>query len=242
MSNETQPAGKLARKLATIAGAIEAVEKDGKNKDQNYRYATPASVMSAIKPHLAKHGVMIVPHLVDFVETDTGMKSGGGKPFVLNRVLMHYHILDGESGEAMVVPWQGQAGTYGDDKGLAKAQTIALRTFLIQLFQIPAEDPDHDPDAADARPVQGASYQPAQQQRAATNGQANGAERTVGGASSKQIGLIRGLMKKNNWAEADTLEWAGLQVANLDALNSRQASELIEALQKAAAETTEQPI
>ena len=49
----------------------------------------------------------------------------------------------------MIALWHGVAGTYGDDKGNAKAQTIGLRTFLIQLFQIPAEDADHDPDARD---------------------------------------------------------------------------------------------
>lgn len=165
---EPTPAASLFRKLAAVSGAIVAVEKDGRNKDQGYRYPTPASVMIAVKPLLDAQKLAIVPHLVDYVVEDTGQRSGGGKPFVLNRVTMHYHILDGDSGEEMVVPWQGQSGTYGDDKGLAKAQTIALRTFLIQLFQIPAEDPDTDPDARDARAAQhqqparhnGASYHP----------------------------------------------------------------------------------
>lgn len=149
---ESPAKSSLYRKLAAVAGAIGAVEKDGRNQDQKYRYPTPASVFLGVKPLLDEHKLAIVPHLVEFTETDTGQRSGGGKPFILNRVTMHYHILDGESGEEMVVPWMAQAGTYGDDKGLAKAQTIALRTFLIQLFQIPAEDPETDPDARDARP------------------------------------------------------------------------------------------
>jgi hypothetical protein len=151
MTEQAKPSS-LFRKIAAVAGAIESVEKDGKNKDQGYRYATPAGVMAAVKPHLAEHKLAIIPHLVDFQEIDTGQRAGSGKPFILNRVSMHYHIVDGESGDELTVPWQAQAGTYGDDKGLAKAQTIALRTFLIQLFQIPAEDPEIDPDARDARP------------------------------------------------------------------------------------------
>lgn len=171
----------LYQKLATVAGQIETVEKDGRNKDQGYRYATPAGVFLAIKPHLAAVGLAIVPHLVGFEAIDTGQTSRSGSPYILNRVSMHYHVLDGDSGEEMVVPWQAQAGTYGDDKGLAKAQTIALRTFLIQLFQIPAEDPETDPDAAGANPIPRprAAYdapaepaRPARQQApaAATNG------------------------------------------------------------------------
>lgn len=168
MTIETTNRASLYRKIAAVAGAIDAVEKDARNKDQNYRYASPASVMAAVKPLMQAQSLAIVPHLVEFHEIDTGQKAGSGKPFIINRVTMHYHILDGESGEELVVPWQGQAGTYGDDKGLAKAQTIALRTFLIQLFQIPAEDPDADPDARDARPMQ---HQPQRQQARPAAGQ-----------------------------------------------------------------------
>lgn len=170
---EQPTAASLYRKIAAVAGEIEAVEKDGRNKDQGYRYATPSGVMSAVKPLLAEHKLAIVPHLVLFEAIDTGQTSSRGAPFILNRVTMHYHILDGESGEEMVVPWQAQAGTYGDDKGLAKAQTIALRTFLIQLFQIPAEDPETDPDARDARPPverQPARHQQARSEPPITNG------------------------------------------------------------------------
>jgi hypothetical protein len=151
----TEPTARaiLYRKIAAVSGAVGSAAKDGRNKDQNYTYATPASVINAVKPHMAEQGIAIVPHLIEFAEIDTGTRSGGGKPYIINRVSMHYHILDGETGEEMIVPWQAQAGTYGDDKGLAKAQTIALRTFLLQLFQVPAEDPEIDPDARDARPM-----------------------------------------------------------------------------------------
>jgi ERF superfamily protein len=166
MTEQLTSKASLYKKIAAVAGAVEAVEKDSRNKDQGYRYASPAGIMSAIKPLMAAQSLAIVPHLVDFAEIDSGQKAGSGKPFIINRVSMHYHILDGESGEELVVPWQGQAGTYGDDKGLAKAQTIALRTFLIQLFQIPAEDPETDPDARDVRlPQQQAPQRPPVQQQ-----------------------------------------------------------------------------
>lgn len=153
----------LYRKIAAVAGAIEAVERDGRNKDQGYRYATPASVMSAVKPLMAAHSLAIIPCQVHFEEVETGRASSGGKAYTINRVSMQYIVVDGESGEEMTVPWQAQAGTYGDDKGLAKAQTIALRTFLIQLFQIPAEDPEIDPDAGGRTPQQ-SRYEPPRQQ------------------------------------------------------------------------------
>lgn len=211
------PHASLYRKLAAVAGAIVAVEKDSRNKDQGYRYASPASVMSAVKPLLAEQQLAIVPHLVEFQEIDSGQRAGSGKPFIINRVLMHYHILDGDSGDELVVPWQGQAGTYGDDKGLAKAQTIALRTFLIQLFQIPAEDPETDPDARDARPqVQQPRQAPARPTAGGPTEQA--AKKTP--SRPALLGRIAALT-----AEADQ---ADLDVVLLKPLEEMSDAELIE--------------
>lgn len=161
----------LYRKLAAIAGELETVEKDGRNKDQGYTYATPASVFRAIKPLLAKHQIAIVPMQAARQDVDTGRTSRSGTPYILTSVDMSYLILDGESGESISAAWSGVAGAYGDDKGNAKAQTIALRTFLIQLFQIPADDMENDPDASGPSPV--ARQQP-QPQRAPTPTETNG--------------------------------------------------------------------
>lgn len=168
MTTQTDnPKAALYRKLAAVAGQIRAVEKDGENKDQRYSYATPAAIYAALKPYLAEQKLAIVPSLVEATEIDTGRKSKSGSPYILTRVRMCYSLLDGETGEGMDVTWEAQAGTYGDDKGIAKAQTIALRTFLIQLFQIPVVDEDLDPDAAAPVPPRqqapqyaGASYTP----------------------------------------------------------------------------------
>lgn len=224
----------LYGKLAAVAGAIGSVEKDNKNKDQGYRYASPASVMSAVKPLLAAHKLAIVPHLVNFEEIDSGQRASSGKPFVINRVSMHYHILDGETGDELVIPWQGQAGTYADDKGLAKAQTIALRTFLIQLFQIPTEDPETDPDARDARP-------PAQQpQRAAPQRPA------AQPPKNDQIETIRTLWRETAALGQQippkhlTLDLATLNKIQLDKLET-QARQWFETAQQVAADAEQAP-
>ncbi len=171
-----QPArASLYRKIAAVAGAIEAVAKDGYNPQLKYKYATPATVMEAVKPLLAEQQLAIVPSVSAIIKEPTGSKTQSGAEKVLTRVEMIYLILDGESGESLSVPWAGE-GEDWSDKGIAKAQTIALRTFLIQLFQIPAEDAEIDPDARQtqapqqrpqaarpqqARPAQnGASYEP----------------------------------------------------------------------------------
>lgn len=172
MTEQTNKAS-LYRKLAAVAGEIETVEKDGRNKDQGYTYATPASVFRALKPLLAKHKLAIVPMQSTRQDIDTGRTSRSGTPYILTAVDMSYVVVDGESGESITASWSGVAGAYGDDKGNAKAQTIALRTFLIQLFQIPAEDAESDPDAASHAPIQ-ERQQPTRRDRATPSAPANG--------------------------------------------------------------------
>ncbi len=135
----------LYAKLAAVAGAIKPVEKDGNNQQLKYRYATPGAVMEACKPLLAAHRLAIIPMLTDVVKEDTGTKTQSGAATVLTRVVMTYLIVDGDSGESLAVPWAGE-GQDWSDKGVAKAETIAMRTFLINLFQIPSVDEESDPD------------------------------------------------------------------------------------------------
>lgn len=128
----------LYRKLATIAGEIERVDKDGKNKHFNYTYPTPSAVMRALKPLLAEHSIAIIPSVTDIQQFETAKNTR-------TCIKTVYTIVDGESGEEFTATWAGEAQDQAD-KGIAKAETIALRTFLLQLFQMPAEDADIDPD------------------------------------------------------------------------------------------------
>lgn len=156
----------LYRKIAAVAGAIGRVGKDGYNPQLKYKYATPATVMEAVKPLLAEHSIAIVPTVVGIVKEPTGSVTQSGAAKILTRVEMVYLILDGESGESLSVPWVGE-GEDWSDKGIAKAQTIALRTFLINFLQIPSGDEEVDPDAKQA-PARTTSYErPAPQQPAA---------------------------------------------------------------------------
>lgn len=133
----------LYRKIAKIAGAIGRVEKDGYNPQLKYRYPSPATIMEAVKPLLTEHQIAIVPQISQVVKEPTGSKTQSGAEKVLTRVEMTFLLLDGESGATLAVPWVGE-GEDWSDKGIAKAQTIAMRTFLINLFQIPSGDDDPD--------------------------------------------------------------------------------------------------
>lgn len=144
-SDNTEGRVSLYGKLAAVAGEAVSVEKDGKNEQLGYKYATPAAVMGMIKPLLAAHRLAIVPAIMSVEKQDTGSKTRGGEAQVLTRLNMVFTVLDGDTGSTLSIPWCGE-GLDWSDKGIAKAQTIAIRTFLLNLFQIPSMDEGYDPD------------------------------------------------------------------------------------------------
>ncbi len=141
----------LYRKLAAVAGAVRNLPKDGLNPQLKYKYTRPETVMTELKPLLVEQGLAILPMVNAVTKEDMGTTTQGGAHNVLTRLDMTYTIVCGETGESVSLPWASEGTDWGD-KGIAKAQTIALRTFLINLFQIPTGDEELDPDA------RGASY------------------------------------------------------------------------------------
>jgi hypothetical protein len=144
-TSERADQAKLYAKLVAVAGEVEALHKDGYNPQLRYKYATPSAVMVALKPLLAKHKLAIIPSVVNVHKEDMGTKTQSGAGNVLTRVEMTFLLLDGETGAHLDVPWVGE-GSDWSDKGVAKAETIAMRTFLLNAFQIPTEDEETDPD------------------------------------------------------------------------------------------------
>ena len=101
MTAQSNTKAGLYRKIAAVAGTIGRVEKDGYNPQLKYRYATPATVMEAVKPLLADQRLAIVPMINQIVKESTGAKTQSGAEKVITRVEMTYLILD-EIGRAHV--------------------------------------------------------------------------------------------------------------------------------------------
>lgn len=206
----------LYRKIAEVAGAASGVTKDAVNPQLKYRYASPATVMEHIKPLLAARQLAIVPNVVNVIKDDTGGKTNNGSAKVLTRVEMTFLILDGETGESLAVQWVGE-GEDWSDKGIAKAQTIALRTFLLNVFQIPSVDEETDPDARQAQPPQ---QREQSRQHAPQNGKApakkSEAEQLfwtrytpiVGGSTWKHVQEFVGWSITDPWRPGSDDDWA----------------------------------
>lgn len=140
--------GALARKIALIIGEIGNVPKNGRNTFHKYDYVLEADLTRALGPLLAAHKIAFFPSVVD--ATEVPGKGAKGQD-TLATVTLEITIVDGESGDTMVVRWRGQ-GMDSGDKAYYKAYTGAIKYFLMKTFLVDTgDDPEIDEDAAPQR-------------------------------------------------------------------------------------------
>lgn len=134
--------GKLYAKLAEVIDEVGYVAKDGKNDFQNYKYTSAEALLAAIRGPLSKRGVVVMPSLTAISERE--YTTSKGKASILTTAHVQFTLVDSESGQQHVCEWAGQ-GDDPADKGLGKAYTNAIKTFLREQFLIPqGDDPEAD--------------------------------------------------------------------------------------------------
>ena len=125
--------------MQKVMESTSSVEKRGRNDFHKYDYATEADVIAAIRPHMVKNGLILVPH-VDTVQND----SNGNTNIVVSYRLYH------TSGEFLEfnIPASGNdrnsKGGVGD-KGIYKALTGASKYAMLKVFCMATGD---DPEVA----------------------------------------------------------------------------------------------
>jgi len=132
--------GEIAKAICTVMSVVKNVEKTGRNDFHKYDYASEADLLRAVQPAMASAGLALFPLSVDLREE--GRTSARGKAEIRSTVVTTYRLVH-TSGESLDVMALG-SGIDGEDKGVLKAQTAALKYALRQLFLIPTGD---DPDA-----------------------------------------------------------------------------------------------
>jgi len=149
MTTNNKKTSLIEERLSLILNEVQAVPKDSENKSQGYMYRSIDAVCAALHDLFAKHNVFYVPKVVnkDRQILDKKDKQGNvtGKT-VLIALDMEYKFICSEDKSSLTVgPVIGEAMDFGD-KASAKAQTMALKTMLLQVFCIPVQN-SFDPDS-----------------------------------------------------------------------------------------------
>lgn len=128
--------------IVAIMKESQAVSKDQKNTQQNFKFRGIDAVMNAYHPVLAKYGVYTVPTVLEHYREERSTKNGGNLIYSILKVRYTFYAEDGSSVAAEVI---GE-GMDSADKSSNKAMAAAMKYALFQTFCIPTEEM-LDPDA-----------------------------------------------------------------------------------------------
>lgn len=147
-TEKSQKTLSLAAKIAAISKDLGAIKKGGHNKEQHYDFIEYAAVSGKIRELLDKHGVAIIPKVVDYERDD--VKSGSGKTGYHYTLKMHFTVINADfPDEVIESDWLGESTDWGD-KGVNKAETSGTKYFYMRLFNISEKgDADNETDAQD---------------------------------------------------------------------------------------------
>lgn len=130
--------------ISDIMNEIGHISKVKRNEQQGFMFRGIDQVMNTLKPLLAKHGVFIVPEVVDAKREERTTARGGNLIYSVLTVKHHFIASDGSE----VVSTTIGEGMDSADKASNKAMAIAFKYACFQVFCIPteelaADDPDN---------------------------------------------------------------------------------------------------
>lgn len=126
--------------ILEVMKEVQGVAKRDRNIQQNFDFRGIDAVVNAIGPALRKHGGFIVPSVMDYKNgTATTAK---GSAMNVTRLVVEFSIY-GTEGEPVTGVVAAEAFDSGD-KATAKAMSVAYRTFMLQTFCLPTDEPDPD--------------------------------------------------------------------------------------------------
>ena len=129
--------------LSKVMGDVQAVKKESKNQAQRFNFRGIDAVMNAVGPALRKHGVTILPEDVEVHRSNGTTASGKQAAEVVVKVTYRAY---GPAGDSIHGKVAAEAMDVGD-KAIAKAMSVAYRTFLLQALTIPTDEPDPDSES-----------------------------------------------------------------------------------------------
>ena len=125
-------------KMLAVKRDIGSVGKDQKNSGQGWKFRGIDQFINALHPILNKHGVGILPSVVQHSEPKFITNEKTGKVAKNTQITVQYKFF-AEDGSAVDVTVPAE-GVDPGDKGTNKALSAALKYCLIQTFCVPTED------------------------------------------------------------------------------------------------------
>jgi len=132
---------KIYAAITAIMGDVGAVGKNQKNQSQGFLYRGIDTVMNALQPALVKHGVFVVPEILEQTREERQTAKGTNLIYSICKIKYTFYASDGSNISAITI---GE-GMDSGDKATNKAMAIAFKYACFQVFCMPTEEMK-DPD------------------------------------------------------------------------------------------------
>lgn len=137
---------KIAQKMLAVQSELKRLAKEGDFDGGmvQYKFLAVDDVVKAVRPLLNKHGVIVLPTVVnERIEMPLGEPLSGRPPKgrVHLFLTVEYQFVAAEDGSSVTVRVVGEAADVGD-KSVRKAMTSAQKIAFIQAFTIETGEPD----------------------------------------------------------------------------------------------------
>lgn len=134
----------IFKQLPLIIEDIDAIHKTKRdNTSIKYAYRSIDEFMNVLNPLLGKHKVTIIPEVLKNERTQFQSANGAKMLSVVMEIKYTFYAEDGSHVSCTMI---GEAFDSGD-KASNKAQSVALKYAVMQVFMVPTEDiqdPDHN--------------------------------------------------------------------------------------------------
>ncbi len=137
---------KIFPAMGKAMAKIKAIGKDQKNNQQGWKFRGIDDVMTSLHDILAESGIFLLTecHIDQMMREDRETRNGTALTYTILPIT--FHFVSAEDGSEVTVTTIGE-GMDSGDKGINKAESIALKYACLQAFMIPTEDiaePDRD--------------------------------------------------------------------------------------------------
>lgn len=153
------------QRMLSIIEELPAIGKTQENTQQRFMFRGHDDVMNALNPLLAKHGVFIVPHVL---ERRAGERITGNNKTMYEVNLRIEFTFYGAAGDSFTASGWGE-GTDMGDKSTSKAMTMAFKYVIAQAFALATAEVS-DADAGSAEETTRGATGPVQRKRDGTSG------------------------------------------------------------------------
>ena len=135
----------IHERMVAILAELPEIGKGSYNKQQGFHYRSHDDVLNALNPLLAKHGVFVVPNVLERIANADRVTKSGNTMYEVN---LHVRFtFYGLAGDSITASAWGE-GTDSGDKSTNKAMTAAFKYCLAQSFAVSTGDTlDSDSDS-----------------------------------------------------------------------------------------------